>query len=96
MNDRRERQARFEATTTGRIWLGYKDPTGIGHNRSDKRCDAVLINLTVSVDELVREATGDQAYLQQIQAVFEEMKSLDILNRSVQCAKHESFTRSPT
>lgn len=50
---------------TGRSWLGYKDPTGIGHNHSDKRCDAVLINLTVSLDELVREAIGDQSRRQQ-------------------------------
>ncbi|MGB9128886.1 MAG: DUF302 domain-containing protein [Thiobacillus sp.] len=47
----------------GRSWLGYKDPTGIGHNHSDKKCDAVLIYLTVSLNELVREAAGDQGCL---------------------------------
>jgi uncharacterized protein (DUF302 family) len=43
----------------GRSWLGYKDPAGVGHSLSDKRCDAALKKLTVSLDELVRAATAE-------------------------------------
>ncbi len=41
---------------SGRSWLGYADPVALGHNDPDAQCDAELKRLTVTLDEVVREA----------------------------------------
>lgn len=43
---------------TGKSWLGYKDPAGIGLNLPDPACDIALKRIVVTLDELVREASG--------------------------------------
>ncbi len=44
---------------TGKSWLGYKDPAGIGLNLPDPACDIALKRIVVTLDELVREASGE-------------------------------------
>lgn len=63
----------------GRSWLGYKDPTGIGHGRSDRACDAALTALTVSLDELVREAARITVARDGVQAVFETDQKIGLI-----------------
>lgn len=41
---------------SGRSWLGYADPVALGHNHPDAQCDAELKRLTMTLDEVVREA----------------------------------------
>lgn len=45
---------------SGKTWLGYKDPAGIGLNLPDPACDVALKRLTVTLDELVRKAAEDK------------------------------------
>lgn len=41
---------------SGKHWLGYKEPAGLGHTLSAAGCDAALKRLTDTLDGLVREA----------------------------------------
>lgn len=41
---------------SGKSWIGYRDPAGLGHTHPDTQCDVALKRLTVMLDELVREA----------------------------------------
>jgi uncharacterized protein (DUF302 family) len=40
----------------GHCWIGYRDPAGLGHTHPDTPCDVALKRLTVTLDEMVREA----------------------------------------
>lgn len=43
----------------GKNWPGYTDPAVLAHKFQDPGCEAVFKRLTVSLDELVREAIKD-------------------------------------
>lgn len=43
---------------SGKSWIGYRDPAGLGHVHPDTRCDVALKRLTVMLDEMVREAAN--------------------------------------
>ncbi len=43
----------------GKNWLGYTDPAVLARKHQDPVCDVVFKRLTVSLDELVREAIKD-------------------------------------
>ncbi len=45
---------------SGKSWLGYRDPSGVGHTHPDTECDVALKRLAVTLDELVREAARDE------------------------------------
>jgi len=44
---------------TGKSWLGYKNPAGTVVNLPDPDCDVALKRLTLTLDELVREAVRE-------------------------------------
>lgn len=44
----------------GKTWLGYKDPAGVRFDFPDPSCDVALKRLTVTLDDLVREAASEK------------------------------------
>jgi uncharacterized protein (DUF302 family) len=44
---------------SGKRWIGYRDPAGLGHGHADTQCDVALQRMSTALDGLVREAASE-------------------------------------